>query len=161
MSTAAEAVISPCGRYRYTLERELDPALPLAVLFVMLNPSTADATKPDPTITRCMGFARRWGYGRLLVGNLYAYRDKDPRALRTAADPVGPHNDDHLAAMAERATAVVCAWGATGGAQRKLVVRSRLSNGGARTLYHLGLTLAGQPRHPLYVAGNTPLTGWQ
>lgn len=89
---ATTAGISECGTYRYWLCREWSPGLD-SLVWLMLNPSTADATQDDPTIRRCMGFARRWGYGGITVVNLYAYRATNPRDLLTAADPVGPEND--------------------------------------------------------------------
>lgn len=107
------AVISADGLYRYTLERQWcqDPRY---VLWLMLNPSTADATKDDATIRRCVGFAKSWGYGGILVGNLYAYRATHPRELKSAADPVGPENDVHLLLLFRRASLVVCGWGVPG-----------------------------------------------
>ena len=83
--TASGAVFSPCERYRYKLWRVWDPARPLGcVMFLMLNPSTATDTEDDPTIRRCIGYARSWGYGGLYVGNLFAYRATDPADLRRA-----------------------------------------------------------------------------
>ena len=109
------AILSPCGRYRYRLERDLGAltATRGAVAFIMLNPSTADATTDDPTIRRCIGYARAWGYARLIVGNAYAWRSTDPAGLWTAGPgPVGPDNDQHLEQIARDAEPVVCAWGA-------------------------------------------------
>lgn len=96
------AHLSACGAYRYALRRTWDPARP-AALFVGLNPSTADAERDDPTTRRCVRFARDWGFGGLLVGNLFAYRATRPRDLRAAAEPVGPENDWWLAALAREA----------------------------------------------------------
>jgi hypothetical protein len=114
----------------------------------MLNPSTADAARDDPTVRRCIGFARSWGYGGLEVVNLFAYRATDPRALRRAADPVGPANRRHIAAAIANARLVIAAWGAdatAGDAAARLRALSR------RELRCLGLTRSGAPRHPLYV----------
>ena len=116
----------------------------------MLNPSTADEQRDDPTIRRCIGFARDWGYGGLEVVNLFAFRATDPRELRHAADPVGPQNDHHLALAARRATLVVAAWGANADARRARRAMQVLS-GQRRSLAHLGFTRSRQPRHPLYL----------
>ena len=107
------ALISDCGFYRYWLTR---PGRSLIaergpVLFIMLNPSTADAELDDPTIRRCRGFAESWGCAGLTVANLYAYRATDPAALRLCADPVGPDNDAHLVRLLREHGEAVCAWG--------------------------------------------------
>src|SRR3954454_15761859 len=93
LSLEQNAVISACGRYRYLLSRQVGPGLRTAT-FIMLNPSTADATNDDPTIRRCIGFARQWGCGRLAVLNLFAVRATDPAEMKRADDPVGPENRD-------------------------------------------------------------------
>lgn len=138
--------------YRYTLRRSWDTQLPV-VLFVGLNPSTADETHDDPTIRRCMGFARRWGYGGLIVVNLFAFRATNPRALRGANDPVGPENDAWILRGQAEAERVVTAWG-NGGTFRGRAeeVLPRL-----REPYALGINQSGQPVHPLYVRGNVML----
>lgn len=144
------AVISDCGRYRYTLERPLAPKPLNWLLWVMFNPSTADATIDDPTIRRVMGFTRRWGYQGALVGNLYAYRATKPADLLREPDRVGPINDEHLNQLALRASRIVIAWGANADRERKRaddverMLRRRVP------LYALGLTAGGQPVHPLY-----------
>lgn len=159
-----EAWFSPCRRYRYLLTR--GPARGPRVVFVMLNPSTADADRSDPTITRATGFAARlaaergWPAPRLEIVNLFALRATDPRALRRARDPVGPDDDAILDARCARAALIVCAWGVHGAlADRGDAVRARLRAAG-RALHHLGLTRAGHPRHPLYLAASTPLSPW-
>lgn len=140
------AVCSPCGGYRYTLTRTWDAAGP-TVLFIGLNPSTADATEDDPTIRRCIGFARDWGYGRLLVANLFAWRATDPRDLACACDPVGPGNDDWLRKCIAEADQAVVAWGNPGARyDRAATVTAMLPSPCC-----LGLTKLGAPRHPLYV----------
>ena len=144
------AVLSPCARYRYALTREWACGTG-TVLFVMLNPSTADATTDDPTTRRCAAFARGWGYRRLTIANLFAYRAPDPSRLLAVTDPVGPDNDLWLARLSAEATAVVAAWGAHARAPRVEQVRARL----ARPLSCLGHTLAGAPRHPLYLPRDT------
>jgi len=92
---SAGAIFDITGTHRYLLWRDWDNSLP-TVAFVMLNPSTADAERMDPNIRRCLGFARSWGYGRMIIGNLYAYRATDPRVLTRADDPVGPDNERYL-----------------------------------------------------------------
>ncbi len=147
------ADISPCGLYRYSLWRTWDASKPV-VLFVMLNPSTADADVDDPTIRKCMGFARRWGYGTLLVGNLYALRATDPRELDAANLPVGPGDFHALYDLATRADRIVAAWGAKPNrgsyTRREARVLETLSDFGKRDVYALKLTKHGYPWHPLY-----------
>lgn len=145
------ARFSTCKTYRYALWRQWSD-LPL-VLFVMLNPSTADETRDDPTIRRCISLARQWGYGGCLVGNLFALRSPYPADLKRAVDPVGIHNDRWLKRLARRSDAVVGAWGNHGSYMRRgEMVAKRLPG-----LMCLGLTKAGQPRHPLYVRADTQL----
>ncbi|HEX3771858.1 MAG TPA: DUF1643 domain-containing protein [Polyangiaceae bacterium] len=140
------------GAYRYSLWRRVGRS-PRRVLFVMLNPSTADANDDDPTIRRCIGFARAWGYGELEVCNLFAYRTPHPRVLLAARDPVGPENDAWLARAAGRASRVVAAWGVVGMRSARAEVVMEILRG-ARVVC-LGQTRGGAPRHPLYVAGGT------
>jgi hypothetical protein len=145
------AAMSPCGRYRYSLWRRWDASKP-TVLFVMLNPSTADADTDDPTIRKCIGFAKRWGYGTLLVGNLYALRATDPRELDTAPAPVGRDNTDALYRLAGRADRVVAAWGAKPNRGRYGRRAARVLDGlHDHDVYALRLTKDGHPWHPLYV----------
>lgn len=139
------AVFSADGRYRYRLWRRWDRAKPV-VAFVMLNPSTASARRDDPTIRRCIAFARAWGFGGLEVVNVFAYRATDPRRLREVADPVGPWNARYLRTVVGRAALVVLAWGARASEDEMLAFP------GARCL---GLTRSGQPRHPLYLRRDT------
>jgi hypothetical protein len=139
------AEISECGRYRWWLSRSWFSGEGV-VCFVMLNPSTADGTKDDPTIRRCIGFAHDWGYRRLSVRNLYCFRAADPVELFKAADPCGLLADGELIA-AGTADLTVAAWGAKAGQQR-VTDALRLIRG---ELYCLGRTKHGQPRHPLYV----------
>ena len=104
------AILDDAREYRYTLERTWNPDND-QVLFVMLNPSTADENDDDATIRRCMTFAARWGYGGIVVGNLFALRSTDPKGLLDHRDPVGPENNDHLQRLAGECKAVVAAWG--------------------------------------------------
>ncbi len=151
------AVISPDGLYRYHLTRSVGPGTPDGgiCLFVMLNPSTADATKDDPTIRRCKGFAVREGCSILEVVNLFAWRSSHPSDLRQAADPVGRENDFWIEDRCAKARIVIAAWGAHGGLHCR-ATRVALMLPPART-FTLGLTLHGQPKHPLYVPWKTPL----
>ena len=145
------ATFSDDGIYRYRLWREWDADLP-SCLFIMLNPSTADATQNDPTIRRCIDYARRWGFGRLEVGNLFALRSTDPKVLYAAHDPVGPDNDDALMEMREGANLTVCAWGVHGHHRdRGDTVATMLSHFRPPSLHCLGQTKGGAPRHPLYM----------
>lgn len=149
----------PDRRYRYALERRWGDG-PFA-LWVMLNPSTADEHKNDATIRRCIGFTKRWGGGGILVGNLYAYRDKNPDALKLVDDPVGPDNDVWLTTMAVRSSIVVAAWGAHRMAGRRSHVLIDLISKETLTLVTcLGTTKGGHPRHPVRLPYATPMAVW-
>jgi hypothetical protein len=154
------AELSDCGTYRYTLTRDWDSDRP-AACFVMLNPSTADAEQDDPTIRRCLGYARTWGCGSLAVVNLYAYRAADPSELWRAADPVGPNNDSWLRAAVTGARKsggpVVAAWGAHARTDR---ISAVLELPGVAPISVLALTKGGQPRHPLYLRANLTPQPW-
>jgi hypothetical protein len=140
------AIISPCKKYRYALRRIWDESLPLA-MFIGLNPSTADATKDDATIRRCIGFAKKWGYGGIQIGNLFAYRSTKPSKLKSASNPVGQDNDRWLKKLYASSRIVIASWGNSGTLfNRADHVRSLFSN-----LYCLGITKKGQPKHPLYL----------
>jgi hypothetical protein len=153
-----DALFDPSGDYRYLLRRSWDRNGPLAV-FVMLNPSTADAHRDDPTIRRCMGLARSWGFGRLEVVNLFGFRTPYPAVLSTVSDPVGPENDAHVLAAVARGETVVAAWGNAGAVlNRGPAMLPRLSGEARTPLLCLGMTRAGHPRHPLYVAHNVRRT---
>lgn len=145
------AVIDPTGRYRYRLTREWGPGQ--AACFVMLNPSTADATVDDPTIRRCIGFAKSWGCGSLVVVNLFAYRTARPALMKLVSDPVGPENDQHIRAAVTAAAVVVAAWGVDGSYR----ARAREVLPLLQAPFCLGMTKAGAPRHPLFLRGDTKL----
>jgi hypothetical protein len=151
MSDEACAEFSPDRTYRYQLRRRWDDG-PL-VAFIGLNPSTADETHDDPTIRRCVGFAKRWGYSGLVMVNLFAFRATDPNDMRAAMDPIGPLNDRHLETVYWEAAMVVAAWGVNGAYRGRDREVSRLMG----TMLALGLTRNGQPRHPLYVRADAPL----
>lgn len=151
------AVISHCERYRYVLTRTWDPALPVLV-FCMLNPSKADAAQDDPTIRRCMGFAKREGCGGIAVVNLFAWRSPDPDKLPILdTEASGPDNDRHVAETSTDRRVVV-AWGAHRSAHPFVVLPflERLRDSAA-SVHCLGTTKSGAPRHPLYVRGDAPL----
>lgn len=146
MSVFSDACLSPDRVYRYWLSRVWDESLPHLTV-IGLNPSTADETVDDPTIRRCLGYAKSWGLGGLTMLNLFAYRATDPREMKAASDPVGPDNDAFLRLYTEGV--ILAAWGAHGAYRgRGDEVRRILSN---RPLHCLGVTNAGQPKHPLYL----------
>jgi len=147
---ASVAVYSDCEGYRYELTRTWDAVLPKA-LFVMLNPSTATEVQNDPTVERCERRARTLGFGAFRVTNIFAWRATDPKRMRAQADPVGPGNDAAIAAGAVWADRIVCAWGTHGAHLDRGAQVERLLRGTGRELYHLGLSLAGHPKHPLYI----------
>lgn len=155
------AVISDCGLYRYRLDRRWGEGRPVA--FVMLNPSTADGTQDDPTIRRCVGFARRLGAGALVVGNLYAWRATKPDDLWGAKDPIGPDNDRHLAAIAAEASDVIAAWGShpTAHGRERPVADLQLAAMGRMPLWALRITKTGSPGHPLYINADAPLLDYR
>jgi hypothetical protein len=157
-----DAQISDCGKYRYRLFRQWALLDRMPIMWLMLNPSTADANLDDPTIRRCIEFSKRWGYGAMYVGNLYAYRSTDPKALlaidyETAR---GPENQYHLDLMAQRCAKIICAWGNHGERRR---VGPPTCHGG---WWHLGTTNSGQPKHPLargksFTPYDQPLAEWK
>jgi hypothetical protein len=155
------AVISEDGLYRYELRRVWDPLKPL-INFVLLNPSKADAQIDDQTVRRLIRFARTWGFGGIIVTNLYAYRSTNPRKLWDVIDPVGPENERYLKAAAQEADKVVCAWGANASLERAEDVRRLLlhARDGAfipNVLYCFGKTKGLGPKHPLRLNSNTEL----
>lgn len=143
------------GAYRYLLWRTWDQARP-RLLWVLLNPSTADGETDDPTLRSCKEFSYRWGYGGLEIINLFAFRATDPRTLQREPDPIGPENDRYIAAAATDANGIIVAWGALGSfRQRDREVLALLSRQFAQPLRCLGSVQNGCPRHPLYVARST------
>ncbi len=154
------AQLSEDGLYRYTLRREW--ASGGTVCWVMLNPSTADATDDDPTVRKCVGYAKGWGYDSIEVVNLFALRATDPAELVTTNhDPVGPENDAYVEMVVRRADLVVCAWGTKGGnkawggrvVRRDMEVLSMIRSMGV-PMHLLTKTKAGDPGHPLYLRGD-------
>lgn len=149
-------VLSPDRQYRYVLERVWDSSNidNGAICFVGLNPSTADETIDDNTIRVCRNYAESWGYCRLLMVNLFAYRATQPTDMRRAADPVGPENNAWLAKASEASIEVICAWGANGSFKDrdrevlKIMCKDRLYTDSVKCLT---LISGGQPHHPLYL----------
>lgn len=142
------AYISQDGLYRYTLWRDWSNGKDTrAVAFVGLNPSTADAEKDDPTIRRCIGFAQSWGFNKLIMVNLFAFRATNPKEMMKAEDPEGPENKAVIKALVGHADVVIAAWGTHGDFRDQgSIYVSMLDNP-----YHLGLTKDGHPKHPLYL----------
>lgn len=153
----AGALFDPTGAYRYLLWREWDATLP-SVGFVMLNPSAADQYREDPTIRRCLGFARSWGFGAQEVVNLFAFRATSPADLFGAPDPIGAENDDHIRAVAARVDLLVAAWGNHGARFGRDAGVVELID---RPVTCLRVTARGQPEHPLYVPASTRPQPWR
>ncbi len=158
------AVISPCGLFRYRLEREIQLSGIVVALFGV-NPSTADATKDDATIRKDIGFGLRNGWRRIIKGNLFAYRATDVRELSRAADPFGPENLDHVARIIQDADLLVPCWGS----RDKLPSRFRyeymedfagLLYASGKPVRCFGITKSGDPMHPLMLGYDTPLREW-
>ena len=151
-----DAVISDCGKYRYLLRRSWDSEKPRA-LFVMLNPSTADANIDDATIRSCIRLSKALGFGSFEVVNIFGYRATDPKELFTAAEPIGPMNERIVSAAVHRCDTVICAWGAHPMAQRKAGFLLGYVRSNRPAVYCLGRTKSGAPKHPLYIKTETPL----
>ena len=153
VSSDSGAVFSECRRWRYLLWRRWDESLPVAN-FLMLNPSTADEFKLDPSCTRARVYAERWGYGALIVTNLFGWRATDPEEMKAVRDPVGPGNDRAILRAARESALVVCAWGNHGAhLGRSSAVRALLEKGGIAPRF-LRMNGSGEPAHPLYLPGN-------
>lgn len=158
-----DTLISQCGHYRYFLKRPTETAsiIKEPVVFVLLNPSTADAKEDDATIRRCKGFARFWGFDGTIVLNLYAYRATKPKTLWYIDDPVGKDNNHWLTHFMGEHTNVVCAWGAQAKPVRIREFLSIVENYTDKpNLWCLGTTKNGNPKHPLYIKANQRLIKW-
>jgi hypothetical protein len=158
------AIISDCGLYRYRLERDVSGTGQTVV--IMVNPSTADAERDDPTIRKLKGFGERNNWGRIIVGNLFAYRATDVRELASATDPVGPLNDEHLRDMLAGANQIVFAWGPAGKLPKRLRARWRtiwnMVNDLGQQAYCIGAPAKdGNPCHPLMLAYERRLQTWR
>jgi hypothetical protein len=158
-SSEAGAEFSPCRKWRYLLWRRWDQARPVAN-FLMLNPSTADEVQLDPTCSRARNYAEKWGYGGLIVTNVFGWRATDPNAMKAVKDPVGPGNDAAIVRAAKDAAIVVCAWGNHGAfLNRSSDVKSLLNKSKIR-LHSLRVNANGEPAHPLYLPGNLKARSW-
>lgn len=141
-----DAKLSACRNYRFALWRIWDETKP-CVMFVGLNPSTADETEDDPTLTRCINYAKAWGYGGVCMANLFAFRATAPASMMSAKDPVGSENDHWLKQLSQGAAIVVAAWGNDGCyLGRSGEVKSLLND-----LHCLRMNKSGEPAHPLYL----------
>lgn len=154
------AVLSPCGLYRYRLERTVGMEGPVYAFFGV-NPSTADATINDQTVKKWIGFTKLWGGSRFIVGNVFAYRSKDVKALAGVEDPFGDDIGDHTTDIINEADILVPCWGNTEKVPPKLrfafdvMLEALLSSG--KPVRHFGLTKGGDPGHPQMLAYATPL----
>ena len=158
--TPAGATFSACRRWRTLLWRRWDASKPVAN-FLMLNPSTADERILDPTCARARDYAERWGYGMLLVTNVFAWRATDPQELKTAPDPVGRGNDAALLRAAAMARLVVCAWGNHGAHLKRSGEVVRLLENAGIALHVLRLNANGEPTHPLYLPARLRPRPWR
>lgn len=158
------AIISDCGLYRYRLERDVWSGGAYGkTVVIMVNPSTADAEQDDPTIRKLLGFSGRWSH--LIVGNLFAYRATDVKALAMAADPVGPENDEHLRAMIQESFRLIFAWGPLAKLPMGLRDRWKTVYAMARLAGKQPLSIGdpakdGHPCHPLMLSYTLPLQEW-
>ena len=151
-----DAVISECGNYRYLLRRTWDAKAP-RTLFIMLNPSTADAEIDDATIRSCIRLSKCLGYGSFEVVNLFALRATNPAELEKAEDAIGPRNDISIEAALGRCDMAICAWGAHYMAERRATDVKNMLRSRRPAIFCLGKTKAGFPKHPLYIKSGTPL----
>lgn len=157
IANSTGAVFSRCRRWRYLLWRRWDESKPIAN-FLMLNPSTADEVKLDPSCTRARLYAERWGYGALIVTNLFGWRATDPDEMRAVRDPVGRGNDRAILAAAREAAIVVCAWGNHGAHLARSAHVRKLLEG--TKLHVLRMNGSGEPAHPLYLPGSLKPARW-
>lgn len=151
------ATFSRCKQYRYQLERSwgVRTSRKSTVVFIGLNPSTADATTDDPTIRKCIAYARAWQFNKLIMINLFAWRATDPTELLQSEDPIGKQNDIHMSRAVASGSLILACWGEYGSLlNRADEVRARIP----RHLYCLRTNASGQPTHPLYLpAALTPV----
>ena len=151
--SVVQARFSDCNRYRYELSEIWDSTKPM-LFWVLMNPSVANLNHSDPTLIKTGKYARAWGYGGQLIGNVHAYRATDSIEMHLVDDPVGPENDDALLSMAKRAEMIVLAYGMP---PKKLRARGlQVANLLAKNydLHSLKLNMDGSPSHPLYLPAN-------
>ena len=144
-----DAVLSKDRRYRYALWRIWNEEKPV-VMFICLNPSTADEEQDDPTLIRCISYSKLWGYGGVIISNLFAFRATNPGDLKKVKDPMGDENDKWLKSLSEKADIIVGAWGNHG----ELLLRGRAVINIFEEMYCLKINKTGQPAHPLYQPKN-------
>lgn len=148
------AHLSSCGRYRYSLTRKWGPEA--SVGYIMLNPSTADASDDDPTIRKCIGFAKKYEFGGIVVRNLFNFRSKSPTDLPKQLDPIGDDGDKAIKSLPKECALIIVAWG-----NIHKLLRNRatwaIATLGTANLFCLGINEGGSPKHPLYVPYNAPL----
>jgi len=154
------AAFSPCRRWRYLLWRRWDESKP-AANFLMLNPSTADEVRLDPTCSRARDYAERWGYGALIVTNVFAWRATEPKQLLAARDPVGKGNDRAIMRAAREAQIVVCAWGNHGGHLGRSTKVMEILKANGVPLHALRVNGTGEPAHPLYLPRRLRPMQWE
>lgn len=159
MRSASGAAFSACRRWRYLLWRRWDERQPLAN-FLMLNPSTADEWRLDPSCTRARNYAERWGYGGILVTNLFGWRATDPDEMKAARDPVGGGNDAAILRAARAAAVVVCAWGNHGTHLGRAARVAKALHSSGVELHFLKINGSGEPAHPLYLPGALQPKRW-
>lgn len=152
-----DCTFSPCRSYRYTWSRSLGQDGP-PCLFIMLNPSIADEQIVDPTVRKDIGYATRWGHGRLIICNLFAWCATKPKDMLAASDPIGPDNDRHIlreaAHVIDCGGIVIAAWGNDGAHRgRSRIVLAMLAAHGI-PLHALKINGNGEPAHPLYLRGD-------
>jgi hypothetical protein len=154
-----ECLFSPDRRHRYRLIHRWNPGpQEKLILWIGLNPSTADEARLDPTLTRIAAFSRREGFDGFWMANLFALRTPHPKIMMASPDPIGSATDAELLIAAARCARIVAAWGVGGEFSERGAAVARLFVG--KKLWCLGSTLTGHPRHPLYVAGKQPLVRW-
>lgn len=149
------AILSADRIYRYVLSREWDERKPY-VMFIGLNPSTADENADDPTINKCINFAKNWGYGGIYMLNLFAFRTTYPDVLFTAEEPIGNENDQYLEEYAMKVDKIICAWGNNGDFKN----RSQTVKNSLEKLYYLKMNKTDEPAHPLYLAVSSEPMKW-
>ena len=145
------AIFSSCKNYRYLLWRKLSDAN-LSLTFIMLNPSIADHRLNDNTVKKCMKYASKWGYGRLVIVNLFGYISTSPEELRTSQNPIGRYNDFFIKQAVSASSFIVCAWGNNGKIRNRDLDVLALLNKYEKKVAVFGLTKQGRPMHPLYLS---------